>query len=177
IDQGTTGSRAILFDGHARAVAQAYREIVQHDPQPGRVEHDPDELWTSVLDCIQDVLQQVPETPAHLAAIGITNQRETTVVWDRQTGRPVHPAIVWQCRRTAERCDQLRADPSVEAAIREKTGLLPDPYFSATKLEWLLDRVLGARRQAQEGRLAFGTVDSWLLWNLTGGRVHATDVT
>jgi glycerol kinase len=174
IDQGTTSSRAILFDRSGRAIATAQREIAQHYPHPGWVEHDPEEIWFTTLQCAQDVAERIG--PERIAAIGITNQRETSLLWDRATGEPLHRAIVWQDRRTAERCAQLRAE-GLEELVRATTGLLLDPYFSATKLAWLLDHVPGARARAERGELAFGTVDSFLLWRLTGGAVHATDLT
>ncbi len=172
IDQGTTGSRAIVYDKTGNQVAAAYQEFRQHFPKPGWVEHDPEEIWQSVSSCLDIVLQQVD--PASIAAIGITNQRETTVVWDRDNGEPVHNAIVWQCRRTAERCDELKR---AEMDIPSRTGLPIDAYFSATKLEWILCNVPGAMEKAREGKLLFGTTDSWVLWKLTGGRSHATDYT
>jgi glycerol kinase len=176
LDQGTTSSRAILFapDGSVRGVAQ--REFPQIFPRPGWVEHDPNEIWASQIGVATEVLGRANVLPRDLSCIGITNQRETTVVWDRRTGRPIAPAIVWQDRRTAEYCDGLKA-AGHEALVRDRTGLVIDPYFSASKLAWLLQRVDGARRQADAGRLAFGTVDSWLVWKLTGGAVHVTDVT
>jgi len=174
LDQGTTGSRAIVYDRRGRAVASAYEEFPQHFPQPGWVEHDPDEIWRSVERTIQKALRTVPGTA--IAAVGLTNQRETTFVWDRRTGRPVHNAIVWQCRRTADRCRRLSRERGRAALIRRKTGLPIDAYFSATKLEWILKSLRAGRARA--GRdLCFGTADSWILWNLTGGAVHATDPT
>lgn len=171
IDQGTTGSRAIAFDKDGVQVASAYREFPQYYPRPGWVEHDPVEIWESVRASIESVLEQVP--PDSIEGIGITNQRETTLVWDRETGEPVHHAIVWQCRRTAERCEQLgRKD-----FFHGRTGLPVDAYFSATKIEWILRNVPGAAEKASQGRLLFGTTDSWILWKLTGGKVHATDYT
>ncbi len=175
IDQGTTGSRAIVYDRQGMQVAAAYQEFTQHFPRPGWVEHDPEEIWRSVHSTVMEVLAQVP--PSSIAAIGITNQRETTVVWDRETGEPVSNAIVWQCRRTAERCDELNRTPALTDSIRERTGLPVDAYFSATKIEWILRNVPGAREKADAGRLLFGTTDSWVLWKLTGGQVHATDFT
>jgi len=167
IDQGTTGTTCLVVDEELRPVGRGYREIRQHFPQPGWVEHDPEEIWQSVLAAAGDALEQAGVSAGELSAIGITNQRETTVVWDRRTGRPLHRAIVWQDRRTAERCRELPRD-----LIRTRTGLVPDPYFSATKLEWIL------RRSNQPQRdLAFGTVDSWLVWRLTEGAVHVVDVT
>ena len=175
LDQGTTSSRAIVFDRRGRPRATARQEFTQHYPQPGWVEHDPRDLWeTSRLTALA-ALAQANLTGRDLAAIGLTNQRETTLLWDRRTGRPLHRAIVWQDRRTADVCARLRRR-GLEPLFRKKTGLLLDPYFSGTKLAWLLDRIPGARRRAQRGELAFGTVDTWLLWQLTGGRVNATDV-
>jgi glycerol kinase len=174
IDQGTTGSRAIVFDRRGRVVASAYEEFPQYFPKPGWVEHDPEEIWRSVHRTVQKALASVPGRS--IAAVGITNQRETTVIWDRRTGRPVAKAIVWQCRRTAGRCRELAARPGLSRLIRKKTGLPIDAYFSATKAEWILDRG-GLRERAERGRLAFGTTDSWVLWNLTGGASHATDPT
>jgi len=174
IDQGTTGSRAIVYDRRGREVASAYEEFPQYFPHPGWVEHDPEEIWRSVDRTVQKVLRRVAGRT--IAAVGITNQRETTVVWDRRTGRPVANAIVWQCRRTAGRCRELNEDPGAVAEVRRKTGLPVDAYFSATKLEWLLGHG-GRKARARSGRLAFGTTDSWILWKLTGGRRHATDYT
>ena len=176
LDQGTTSSRAILFDqgGHVAGVAQ--KEIEQHFPRPGWVEHDPAELWASQAGVAAEVLTRAGVRPADLAAVGITNQRETAVVWDRRTGEPVHRAIVWQDRRTAPLCAELK-EAGHEATVREKTGLVIDSYFSGTKVRWMLDHVDGARAAAEAGHLAFGTVDSWLVWNLTGGAEHLTDVT
>jgi glycerol kinase len=174
IDQGTTGSRAIVFDRHGRTVASAYEEFPQYFPKPGWVEHDPEEIWRSVYRTVQKVLTTVPGRS--IAAIGITNQRETTVIWDRKTGRPAARAIVWQCRRTAPRCRELAAEPGFVRLVRQRTGLPIDAYFSATKAEWILDRG-GLRERAERGRLAFGTTDSWVLAKLTGGASHATDPT
>ncbi len=176
IDQGTTSSRAILFDSRARPVASAQREFRQSYPKPGWVEHDPEDIWQTVLETAKAAMAKGNVGAADVAAIGITNQRETTLIWDRETGRPIHPAIVWQDRRTADICARLKAD-GAEPDISAKTGLLLDPYFSATKILWLLDNVEGARTAAEAGRLAFGTVDSWLLWRLSGGKEHATDAT
>ncbi|WP_225784268.1 glycerol kinase GlpK [Xenophilus sp. Marseille-Q4582] len=175
LDQGTSSSRSIVFDRAGRIVAMAQQELPQHYPQPGWVEHDPMEIWQGQLATARAVLAQAGLKASDMAAIGITNQRETTLLWHRQTGRPVHPGIVWQDRRAEPLCAQLRAD-GMEATIREKTGLVIDAYFSATKLRWLLDHVPGARAQAERGELAFGTVDSWLIWQLTGGQAHLTDV-
>ncbi len=176
IDQGTTSSRAILFDARLSPVASAQQEFPQHFPRSGWVEHDPADIWASVLAVVRAVIAKAGITAADIAAIGITNQRETTLVWDRDSGQPIHNAIVWQDRRTADTCATLRA-AGHEATIRERTGLLLDPYFSATKLAWLLDHVDGARAKATQGKLLFGTIDSYLIWNLTGGAVHATDAT
>jgi glycerol kinase len=167
IDQGTTGTTCLVVDDDLRAVGRGYREIEQHFPRPGSVEHDPEEIWASVVSATEDALSAAGVSPAELTAVGIANQRETTVVWDRRSGEPLGRAIVWQDRRTAGRCSELPVD-----LIRERTGLVPDPYFSATKLEWILERTDRPRRE-----LAFGTVDSWLVWRLTDGAVHATDVT
>jgi glycerol kinase len=174
IDQGTSGSRAIVFDRRGREVAAAYEEFPQYFPRPGWVEHDPEEIWRSVYRTVQKALAGVPGRT--IAAVGITNQRETTVVWDRKTGRPVGNAIVWQCRRTAGRCRELRERKDLSRLVREKTGLPIDAYFSATKAEWILGRV-GLRKRAERGGLAFGTTDAWVLWKLTGGASHATDYT
>jgi len=174
LDQGTTSSRAMLFDRSGHAVASAQREFRQIFPQPGWVEHDAVEIWSTQLACAQAALRQAGVKASEVAAIGITNQRETTVVWDRATGAPIANAIVWQDRRTADRCAHLR-EAGRESMIRDRTGLVLDPYFSATKIAWLLDHVPGARMRADRGELAFGTIDSWLIWNLTGG-VHVTDV-
>jgi len=176
IDQGTTSTRAILFDGALRPVASAHEEFPQHYPRPAWVEHDPSDLWSTVAGTARAVIEKAGILAGDIAAIGITNQRETTLIWDRATGQPIHPAIVWQDRRTADTCAALRA-AGHEALITARTGLLVDPYFSGTKVGWLLDNVEGARARARRGELAFGTVDSWLIWNLTGGKVHATDAT
>ncbi len=175
LDQGTTSSRAILFD-HAGGVASvAQREFPQVFPKPGWVEHDAKEIWASQVSVAIEALARAQISARDVAAIGITNQRETTVVWDRATGEPVCHAIVWQDRRTAAACDRLKA-AGYEPLVRDRTGLVIDAYFSGTKLAWILDNVEGARARAAEGRLAFGTIDSWLVWQLTGGRVHVTDV-
>ena len=176
IDQGTTSSRAIVFDAEMHPVATARQEFTQHFPRSGWVEHDAEEIWQSVRATCRDAIAQAGVTAGDIAGIGITNQRETTVIWDRKTGRPIHNAIVWQDRRTSEDCARLR-DEGHEAVIRERTGLLLDPYFSGTKIAWLLDHVEGARDAAERGELAFGTIDSWLIWNLTERRVHVTDAT
>jgi len=176
LDQGTTSSRAVVFDRRGRVRAQAQQAFTQHFPRPGWVEHDPEDLWETTRRTAIAAVADANLTGAQIAAIGVTNQRETSLLWDRTTGRALAPAIVWQDRRTAAACVRLKA-AGHEALFREKTGLLLDPYFSGTKLAWLLDHVPGARRRAARGELAFGTVDSWLLWRLTGGRIHATDAT
>ncbi|MDD5668814.1 MAG: glycerol kinase GlpK [Candidatus Omnitrophica bacterium] len=175
IDQGTTGSRAIAYDKTGKQVFCSYQEFKQYFPKPGWVEHDPDEIWRSVNNTLQDILSHVPSSS--VAAIGITNQRETTVIWDRKTGVPVHNAIVWQCRRTAERCEHLKKKSGALVFFRKKTGLPIDAYFSATKIEWLLKRAPGLMSRARRGEVCFGTTDSWVLWKLTGGKIHATDYT
>lgn len=176
LDQGTTSSRAILFDHSGSVVGVAQSEFEQHFPQPGWVEHDATEIWESQLAVARQVLRESEIAVSDVAALGITNQRETTVLWDRVTGKPIHKAIVWQDRRTASFCDSLR-QAGHTGMVQQKTGLIIDAYFCATKIRWLLDNVDGARERAEKGELAFGTIDSWLIWNLTGGRVHATDVT
>ena len=175
LDQGTTSSRAILFDRTGSIAALAQKEFRQIFPKPGWVEHDPREIWATQSDVAAQVLRKAGITANDVAAIGITNQRETTVVWDRATGEPVCNAIVWQDRRTAEACDRLKKQPAARS-IRRKTGLVIDSYFSGTKLQWILKNIPGCRARARRGELAFGTVDSWLIWNLTGGRTHVTDV-
>jgi glycerol kinase len=175
LDQGTTSSRAILFDRRGRIVASAQEEFRQYFPQPGWVEHDPEDLWDTTRRVALSVLRRAGARAGDVAAVGIANQRETTLLWDRSTGRPVHRAIVWQDRRTAAACAALEKR-GLGPLFRKKTGLVIDPYFSGTKLAWILDNVPGARGRASRGELAFGTVDTWLLWKLTGGRVHATDV-
>lgn len=177
LDQGTTSSRCIIFDREQRIIAVAQREFTQHYPNPGWVEHDPMEIWSSQYSVLTEALAQSGVAPSEIAAIGITNQRETTIVWDRNTGRPIYNAIVWQCRRTAPLCEHLKEDRDLSAYIQEHTGLLIDAYFSATKLKWILDHVEGAREKAENGDLLFGTVDSWLVWKLTGGAAHVTDYT
>jgi glycerol kinase len=176
IDQGTTSTRAMLFDRDLAVVAVAQQEFPQHYPGPGWVEHDPEDLWLSTVAVVRDVLAKSGTGAAEIAALGITNQRETTIVWDRATGKPIHNAIVWQDRRTADACAALKAR-GLEKMIAARTGLVLDPYFSATKIGWILDNVAGARARAAAGKLAFGTVDTFLLWRLTGGRLHATDAT
>jgi len=176
IDQGTTSTRAIVFDRLGKARATAQRELQQSYPEPGWVEHDPEEIWQATLDVCREVLGTLGGDADHVVSIGITNQRETTVVWDRASGKAIHPAIVWQDRRTSEWCRANTNDKNT-ALVREKTGLLLDPYFSATKASWILDRVPGARGRAEKGELAFGTIDCFLLWRLTEGKSHATDAT
>ena len=175
IDQGTTGSRAVIYDKKGKVKASAYEEFPQYFPEPGWVEHDPEEIWQSVNHSIQKVLRKIPK--GSIAAIGMTNQRETTVIWDKKTGRPVYNARVWQCLRTADRCEALKKDKAIRMLFKKKTGLPVDAYFSATKIEWILKNVPQASTKAKSGRLCFGTTDSWILWKLTGGTVHATDYT
>ncbi len=175
LDQGTTSSRAIVFDLEGRPQAMAQQEFMQHFPQPGWVEHDPMEIWQTQLQVAREAIQRAAIPPSEIVALGITNQRETTVLWERATGRPVHRAIVWQDRRTATICDELRRT-GYEEVFRQKTGLVLDAYFSGTKVKWLLENVPGLRERAGKGELCFGTIDSWLIYNLTGGKVHATDV-
>lgn len=176
IDQGTSSSRAIVFNHQGESLAVAQKEFTQHFPQSGWVEHDPQEIWSSEAAVISEVMAGMGISGQDIAAVGITNQRETTILWDAETGEPVYNAIVWQDRRTAEYCDRLKADGLTET-IRQKTGLIIDAYFSATKIKWVLDHVPGARQRAEQGRLRFGTVDTWLVWQLTGGRLHITDAT
>lgn len=176
IDQGTSSSRAIVFNRQGESLAVAQKEFTQHFPQSGWVEHDPQEIWSSEAAVISEVMAGMGISGQDIAAVGITNQRETTILWDAETGEPVYNAIVWQDRRTAEYCDRLKADGLTET-IRQKTGLIIDAYFSATKIKWVLDHVPGARQRAEQGRLRFGTVDTWLVWQLTGGRLHITDAT
>ena len=176
IDQGTTSTRSMVFDAYLVPRAIAQQEVTQIYPAPGWVEHDPEEIWATTLATLRDAVAKAGLSAKDIAGIGITNQRETTLIWDRETGKPVHNAIVWQDRRTAPACEELR-QAGHEATVANRTGLLLDPYFSATKIAWLLDNVSGAREAAEAGRLAFGTIDTFLLWRLTGGRVHATDAT
>ena len=176
LDQGTTSSRAMLFDHAGKVIGMAQHEFAQHFPRTGWVEHDPIDILTTQLNAAVEVLARAQIRPRDVIALGITNQRETTLLWDRKTGTPVYNAIVWQDRRTADRCRQLR-EAGHEEALRRKTGLLIDPYFSGTKIAWILDNVAGARQRAEQGHLAFGTVDSWLIWNLTSGKRHVTDRT
>lgn len=176
LDQGTTSSRAILFDKRGMIVSSAQKEFEQYYPEPGWVEHNPMEIWSSELSVATEAMALVGARPQDIAGIGITNQRETTIVWDRETGEPAYNAIVWQCRRTAPMIDKIVSEGHGDM-IRSRTGLVPDAYFSASKIQWILDNVKGARQKAEEGRLLFGTVDSWLIWKLTKGRVHVTDYT
>ena len=175
LDQGTSSSRAIVFDHSGNTVSVAQKEFTQYFPKPGWVEHDPMEIFSSQAGVAVEAISALGLTGAEIAAIGITNQRETTIVWDAESGEPVHNAIVWQDRRTSEYCDFLKA-AGLTDKIREKTGLIIDAYFSGTKIRWILENVPGAREKAAAGKLRFGTVDSWLVWNLTGGKVHITDV-
>lgn len=177
LDQGTTSSRAILFDNEQNIIAVRQREFEQLYPQQGWVEHDPMEIWSSQYGVMNEVVAQSGVDAHDIAAIGITNQRETTILWEKATGRPIYNAIVWQCRRTAPLVDELLSRPGMAEYIKENTGLVPDAYFSATKIKWILDHVPGARERAQVGEILFGTVDSWLVWKLTGGKVHVTDRT
>ncbi len=177
LDQGTTSSRAIVFDKKQRILGVAQKEFTQYYPQPGWVEHNATEIYSSIVSVLAEVMATCGLTAEDVAGIGITNQRETTVVWDRDTGTPVCNAIVWQCRRTAEYCEEIKRDAALAQYIRESTGLLVDAYFSATKIRWILDNVPDARKKAEQGRLLFGTVDTWLVWKLTGGKVHVTDYT
>lgn len=174
LDQGTTGSRGILFDRDGQIKGIKSKEFRQIYPEPGWVEHDPEEIWQSQIEVARQVLAETQVNPDHIAAIGVTNQRETTILWDKKTGRPVYNAIVWQCRRTAPYCETLKTEGWAKT-IKEKTGLVLDAYFSATKIKWILDHVPGIREKAHSGDILFGTVDTWLIWHLTGGKVHATD--
>lgn len=176
LDQGTTSSRCIIFDKKGNIISMAQKEFTQYFPQSGWVEHDANEIWASQMGVMAEAMAKCSMEPEEIAAIGITNQRETTIVWDRETGEPVYHAIVWQCRRTADYVEQLKAE-GYDRVIKEKTGLIVDPYFSATKLKWILDNVEGARQRAEEGKLLFGTVDTWLMYKLSKGRIFATDVT
>ena len=176
LDQGTTSSRCILFDKNGNICSMAQKEFTQYYPKPGWVEHDPMEIWSSQLAVATEAMARLGLKPSEIEAIGITNQRETTIVWDKETGQPVYPAIVWQCRRTADRIIELTKE-GLDKTVREKTGLIPDAYFSASKIEWILDNVEGAREKAEAGELLFGTVDTWLIWKLTKGNVHVTDYT
>ena len=175
LDQGTTSSRAIVFDHNGLPMASAQKEFTQYYPKPGWVEHDPDEIWSTQAGVAVEAITKAGLESSNIIAIGITNQRETTVVWNKRTGKPVYNAIVWQDRRTADYCDKLKIEGQ-SGKILEKTGLIIDAYFSATKVRWILDNVKGARKLAEDGQLAFGTIDSWLVWNLTRGKLHLTDV-
>ena len=174
LDAGTTSNRCILFNERGEMCSVAQKEFTQFFPKPGWVEHDAEEIWSTQLEVAQEAMKNLNATAADIAAIGITNQRETTIVWDKQTGEPIHRAVVWQCRRTAEYCDSLK-DKGLVDTVRAKTGLVIDAYFSGTKLRWLLENVPGARERAEKGELLFGTVETWLIWKLTHGRVHVTD--
>ncbi|MER9438865.1 glycerol kinase GlpK [Mesorhizobium sp. M0618] len=176
IDQGTTSTRAILFDGEMKVAGSGQKEFAQHYPASGWVEHDPEDIWASVVSTVKAALKKAGRNASDVAAIGITNQRETVVIWDRATGKPIHNAIVWQDRRTAPLCQKLKKQ-GLEKTFTKKTGLLLDPYFSGTKIAWMLDKVKGARKRAEKGELLAGTIDSFLIWRLTGGKVHATDAT
>lgn len=176
LDQGTTSSRTILFDKNGNIVCQANKEFEQIFPQPGWVEHNPEEIWMTQMLTMEEVMKKAKVQGSDIEAIGITNQRETTVIWDKNTGKPVYNAIVWQCRRTSDIIDDL-VEQGMSDVIREKTGLVPDAYFSGTKIKWILDNVEGAREKAQSGQLLFGTIDSWLMWKLSGGVIHSTDYT
>ncbi len=175
IDLGTTGNRAILFDHNQEIVSKAYQEFPQYYPHPGWVEHNPIEIWETTVNVIKNTIKEAKVSPSEIKAISITNQRETTVIWDKKTGKPIYNAIVWQCRRTADYCETLKKSAKITSLIRNKTGLIPDAYFSGTKIKWILDNVKGVRARASKGELLFGTIDTWILWNLTGGKVHATD--
>mgnify|MGYP004604143435 FL=1 len=175
LDQGTSSSRAIVFNRNGEAKAVRQKEFTQYFPKPGMVEHNPMEIWATEYAMMTEAVTSLGLGGADIAAIGITNQRETTIVWDAETGKPIYNAIVWQDRRTSDFCDSLKAAGMTEL-IRKKTGLIIDAYFSGTKIRWILDNVQGARERAEQGRLRFGTVDSWLVWNLTGGHEHVTDV-
>lgn len=174
IDQGTTSSRAILFDKKSQIVASSQKEFTQYFPKPGWVEHDAVEIWNSVLDIVMDCIKTAKIRPDQIAGIGITNQRETAVVWDKKTGVPVYHAIVWQSRQSVDICDALHR-AGYNEMVKNKTGLLIDPYFSGTKIKWILDHIHGGREKAESGELLFGTIDTWIIWNLSGGKVHITD--
>ena len=176
LDAGTTSNRCILFDHEGNICSVAQKEFTQYFPKPGWVEHDADEIWSTQLGVAVEAMSKIGATAADIAALGITNQRETAIVWDKKTGAPIHHAIVWQCRRTAEYCDSLK-ERGLTESFRQKTGLVIDAYFSGTKIKWLLDNVPGAREKAEAGELLFGTVETWLIWKLTKGAVHVTDYT
>ena len=174
LDSGTTSNRCILFNERGEMCSVAQKEFTQHFPKPGWVEHEPGEIWSTQLAVAREAMTKIGASAEDIAAIGITNQRETTIVWDKNTGQPVYPAIVWQCRRTSEYCDSLK-EKGLTEKFREKTGLVIDAYFSGTKVKWILDHVEGARERAEKGMLLFGTVETWLIWKLTRGAVHVTD--
>ena len=174
IDQGTTGTRVIFVDHDGMVVSSAYKEIKQIYPEPGWVEHDPHEYWETTLICAKEAMKKAGITPSQVAGIGITDQRETTIIWDKETGEPVYNAIVWQCRRTAPICEDLKAR-GLEEKIREKTGLTIDAYFSATKIKWIMENVPGVKEGMKAGKLIMGCIDSWLMWKLSGGHTHVTD--
>ncbi len=176
LDQGTTSSRAILFDKKGNIISLSQKEFTQIYPHPGWIEHNPEEIWKTQIEAAKEAIQKVGLSPSDIASIGITNQRETTVLWDKNTGRPVYNAIVWQCRRTADLCDKIKA-AGLSDYIRENTGLIVDAYFSATKIKWILDNIEGVRQRAEKGDILFGNIDSWLVWKLTGGKLHITDYT
>jgi len=176
IDQGTTGTRAVLLNREGEIIGRFYREFIQYFPQAGWAEHDPEEIWRVTLQVVEGVLSEAKVSAADITAIGITNQRETTILWDKDSGKPVYRAIVWQCRRTASLCDELKIN-GLQETIKDKTGLIIDPYFSATKIKWILDNIPKVKEKAKKGEVLFGTVDSWLLWKLTGGKVHLTNYT
>ena len=174
LDAGTTSNRCILFNKEGKIISIAQKEFTQHFPKPGWVEHDPGEIWSTQLGVAVEAMQKAGLSAENIAGIGITNQRETAIVWEKETGEPIYPAIVWQCRRTADICDGLR-EKGLTETIRKKTGLVIDAYFSATKIRWILDHVPGAQERAEKGELLFGTVETWLIWRLTKGAVHVTD--
>ena len=174
LDQGTTSSRAVVFDKNGDIVSVSQKEFTQIFPKSGWVEQDPMEIWACQSGVMREAIEMTSINPKEIAAIGITNQRETTIVWDKNTGKPIYNAIVWQCRRTSKICDELKMK-NLEPVIKEKTGLIIDAYFSATKIKWILDNVKGAREKAERGELLFGTVDTWLIWKLTNRKVHVTD--
>ena len=176
LDQGTTSSRCIIYNSRGEIISKAQKEFEQRYPKAGWIEHNPMEIWSSQLSVATEAMHLAGLTYSDIAGIGITNQRETTVIWDKNTGKPIYNAIVWQCRRTSERIDRMKSDGMCDK-VRQKTGLVPDAYFSASKIEWILDNVENARERAKNGELLFGTVDTWLVWNLTKGKVHITDYT
>ena len=174
LDQGTTSSRAIIFNKQGEIVAKKQNEFTQYYPKNGWVEHDPNEILFSMISAMMGCIRNTDIKPEQIAGIGITNQRETTILWDKETGKPIYNAIVWQCRRTADYCEELKSE-GLSDYIKSTTGLLIDAYFSATKIKWILDNVEGARERAEKGEILFGTIDTWLIWNLTGGKVHVSD--